>query len=118
MVVFFFYMRALARLGHDRYRGARMQIAAGMVVITAAAQRRSISCEGVSAAAAGADRCRRLSRCQARRRAISRSAARTSRRDWRALFGTYPVLHMQPGDKLYLYSAVFAPHGLHHPHRA
>ena len=31
---------------------------------------------------------------------------------WRALFGTFPVEHIQPGDKLYLYSAVFAPYRL------
>ena len=28
---------------------------------------------------------------------------------WRALFGTFPVEHIQPGAKLYVYSAVFAP---------
>src|SRR6185503_13948432 len=34
LVVFFFFMRALAQLGHERYRGARMQIYAGMAAIT------------------------------------------------------------------------------------
>src|ERR1700744_443355 len=33
IVIFFFYMQALARLGHERYRGARMQIFGGMVLI-------------------------------------------------------------------------------------
>jgi hypothetical protein len=28
---------------------------------------------------------------------------------WRALFGTFAVEHIQPNDKLYLYSAIFAP---------
>ncbi len=32
---------------------------------------------------------------------------------WQALFGTNPVLHIQPGAKLYLYNAIFAPRGLH-----
>ena len=31
---------------------------------------------------------------------------------WRALFGTFPVLHVAPGEKLFLYSAVFAPSNL------
>jgi hypothetical protein len=35
IVVFFFYMWLLAWLGHDRYKNARNQIAAGMVVIAA-----------------------------------------------------------------------------------
>src|SRR5579862_9919779 len=34
MLIFFFYMQALARLGHERYRGARMQVFGGMVLIT------------------------------------------------------------------------------------
>src|SRR5579863_1947514 len=33
--IFFCYMQALARLGHDRYAGARRQIAAGMAIIAA-----------------------------------------------------------------------------------
>src|SRR3954469_13370184 len=33
VVMFFFYMQALARLGHERYRGARMQVFAGMGII-------------------------------------------------------------------------------------
>src|ERR1700753_3039289 len=35
VVVFFFFVRLLAFLGHDRYRNARREIAIGMVVITA-----------------------------------------------------------------------------------
>jgi hypothetical protein len=31
---------------------------------------------------------------------------------WRALFGTNPVLHIQPRGRLYAYSAIFAPRGL------
>jgi hypothetical protein len=32
--------------------------------------------------------------------------------EWQALFGSYPILHIQPGAKLYLYNSVFAPGGL------
>src|SRR5580693_8660259 len=35
VAIFFFYLRGLAVLGHDRYRVARNQIALGMVIITA-----------------------------------------------------------------------------------
>src|SRR6201999_3821545 len=35
VVLFFFYLQSLAVLGHDRYRVARIQIAAGMIGITA-----------------------------------------------------------------------------------
>ena len=37
--------------------------------------------------------------------------------EWQALFGTHAILHIQPGAKLYVYNAVFAPRGLQHPHR-
>ena len=71
LVVFFFFMRALARLGHERYRGARMQIYAGMAVITLLLNV-AYFLRDPAAAAAGADRCRRLSRRQAGGRATSR----------------------------------------------
>ncbi|HWU54473.1 MAG TPA: DUF2914 domain-containing protein, partial [Rhizomicrobium sp.] len=32
--------------------------------------------------------------------------------EWQALFGTHAIMHVQKGAKLYLYNAVFAPHGL------
>jgi len=35
VVLFFSYLQILARLGHDRYHGARAQIAAGILAITA-----------------------------------------------------------------------------------
>jgi hypothetical protein len=110
LVIFFFYMRALARLGHDRYRGARAQIAAGMLGITALINAfyfvkilpplpLVLSDAGVYHAAtrAGFD---------------FRVAAEDEPARWRALFGTFPVEHIQPSDKLYLYSAVFAPYRL------
>ena len=44
---------------------------------------------------------------------ISRSSAEDEPPEWQALFGTRAILHVQPGAKLYLYNAVFAPRGLH-----
>src|SRR5215469_7875573 len=110
VVVFFFYLQALAALGHDRYRVARMQIAAGMLAITAlinafyfvkifpplplvlsdAGVYHSIQRDGRDFKVTVEDEPPR----------------------WRALFGTFPVEHIQPNDKLYLYSAVFAPYRL------
>ena len=110
VVIFFFYLQTLARLGHDRYRGARTQIAAGMLAITAlinafyfvnilpplplvlsdADVYHSAKRVGVDFQVTGED----------------------EPAGWRALFGTFPVEHIQPGDKLYLYSAVFAPYRL------
>src|SRR5580704_9710955 len=110
VVIFFFYMRALAWLGHDRYRGARAQIAAGMLAITALINAfyfvkilpplpLVLSDAGVYHSAA-------------RVAGGFQVTAEDEPARWRALFGTFPVEHIQPPDKLYLYSAVFAPYRL------
>ncbi len=110
VLVFFVYMRAIARLGHDRYRGARMQIRLGMAVIavfinlfyflkvfpplplvlTDAGIYHNVRRQGAG---------------------IQVAEEREPPR-WQALFGTNPVLHIQPQGRLYLYSAIFAPQGL------
>jgi hypothetical protein len=110
VVVFFFFVRLLAILGHDRYRNARKQIAIGMVAITAlinlfyfakifpplplvlsdAGVYHDIKREGHN----------------------YQGTAEEEPPRWRALFGTFPIEHVQPNDKLYLYSAVFAPYRL------
>jgi hypothetical protein len=107
---FFLYMRVLAFMGHDRYRVARKQIAVGTLAIAAlinafyfvkifpplplvlsdAGLYHSVKREGRDFQVTAEDEPPR----------------------WRALFGTFPVLHMAPGEKLYLYSAVFAPSNL------
>ena len=110
VVVFFFYLQTLAVLGHDRYRVARMQIAAGMIAITALVNAfyfvkifpplpLVLSDAGVyhSVQRTGRD---------------YQVAAEDEPPRWRALFGTFPVEHIQQNDKLYLYSAIFAPYRL------
>ena len=110
LTVFFFYLRGLAWLGHDRYRGARRQIMAGMVGIFALVNAfyfvkilpplpLVLSDAGIyhGINRAGAD---------------FQAVAENEPPAWRALFGTYPIEHIQPGGKLYLYSAIFAPNGL------
>jgi hypothetical protein len=110
VILFFFYMRALAWLGHDRYKNARSQIAAGMIAITALMNAfyflkvfpplpLVLTDAGVfhSAKRVGAN---------------FQVGAETQPPSWQALFGNYPAVHIQPGARLYLYSAIFAPRGL------
>ena len=111
IVIFFFYMQALARLGHERYRGARMQVFGGMVLIwvflNLAYFLRVLPPLPLVLTAAGVyhDVTRDGAEFQAKAEEVPP--------EWEALFGTRPILHVQPGAKLYLYNAVFAPRGLH-----
>ena len=107
-----FYMQALARLGHERYRGARRQIFIGMVLITLFLNLAYFAA-AAAAAAIGADRCGGLSQRQTRRQPIFRRQQEDEPPEWQALFGTHAIMHVQKGAKLYLYNAVFAPRGLH-----
>jgi len=108
VLLFFLYGRALAQLGHDRYYGARMQIWVGMVVITVLINAfyflkvlpplpLVLTDAGIYHSA----------------QRLNNGAYQVETEDeparWQALFGTFPVLHIQPGAKLYLYSAIFAP---------
>lgn len=108
--VFFFYLRGLAWLGHDRYRGARREIMAGVIGISVLINvfyfakilpplPLALSDAGVyhSIRRVGPD---------------FLAAAESDPPAWRALLGTHPVKHLRPGGKLYLYSAIFAPSGL------
>jgi hypothetical protein len=113
MVLFFFYMQALARLGHERYRGARMQIFAGMVLISVflniAYFLRVLPPLPLVLTDAGV--------YHDVKRIGADFVARVEEEppEWEALFGTHAILHIQPGAKLFLYNAVFAPRGLHTP---
>jgi hypothetical protein len=111
VTVFFFYMRAIARLGHERYRGARMQIRLGMAAIFAFINLfyflRVFPPLPLVLTDAGI-----YHQVQREHGAINVAEEKEPPR-WRALFGTNPVLHIQRGDKIYLYSAVFAPRDLH-----
>ena len=110
VLVFFAYQGLLAFLGHDRYRGARKQIAGGMLVITALLNLfyftrvfpplpLVLSDVGIyhDAKRVGLD---------------YQVVSEDEPQRWRALFGTFPVLHVKPDEKLFLYSAIFAPPGL------
>ena len=108
--IFFVYMRALARLGHERYRGARMQVAAGMALITIALNAayflRILPPLPLVLTDAG------IYHSAKRINGDFQVAEEEEPPEWQALFGSYPIMHIQPGAKLYLYNAVFAPRGL------
>ena len=109
-LVIFFFMRALARLGHERYRGARMQIYAGVAVIAIALNAayflRVLPPLPLVLTDAGVyHQVKKLG-------ADFQAQEEQEPPEWQALFGTHAILHIQPGARLYAYNAVFAPHGL------
>ena len=110
VVLFFLYMRLLARLGHDRYRNARNQIAAGMVAIAALINAFYFVkiFPPLPLVLSDAD----IYHNVVRQGGGYQVQAEDEPARWQALFGTFPVLHVMPDEKLYLYSAVFAPYNL------
>lgn len=110
VAAFFFYMRLLAWAGHERYRSARLHIRIGMLVVAALVNGfyflkvfpplpLVLSDAGIyhDVRRAGAD---------------FAAASEAEPPAWRALFGTFPVLHVVAGQKIFLYSAIFAPYRL------
>ena len=108
--VFFLFVRLLAVLGHDRYRLARKRIAIGMVAITALINIFYFAkiFPPLPLVLSDAGVYHDVKRAAGDYQATSEDEPPR----WRALFGTFPVEHIRPGDKLYLYSAVFAPYRL------
>jgi len=110
VVMFFFFMQALARLGHERYRIARMQVFAGMVLITVflnlAYFLRLLPPLPLVLTDAG------IYHQVTRIGSDFQAAEEDEPPAWQALFGTHAIMHVQKGAKLYLYNAVFAPRGL------
>lgn len=108
--LFFFFVRLLAILGRDRYREARRQIAIGMgviaVLINAFYFAKIFPPLPLVLSDAG------IYHDVRRFGANYQAMAEEEPPRWRALFGTIPVEHIRSGDKLYLYSAVFAPYRL------
>ncbi len=101
---------ALAALGRERYQGARRQIAWGAAVIALLVNvfyfaRVFPPLPLVLTDAGVYHDARRVN-------GDVQVAAEEIPARWRDLFGSYPVMHIQPKAKLYAYSAVFAPHGL------
>ena len=111
VVIFFFYMQALAQLGHERYRSARMQVFVGMVLITVflniAYFLRVLPPLPLVLTEAG------VYHDVKRVGANFQATQEDEPPEWQALFGTHAIMHVQKGATLYLYNAVFAPRGLH-----
>ncbi|MBA2587636.1 MAG: DUF2914 domain-containing protein [Alphaproteobacteria bacterium] len=110
VVIFFFFMQALAQLGHERYRGARGQIFAGMVLITiflniAYFARLLPPLPLVLTDAGVYHEVKRVGR-------DFQAQQEEEPPEWQALFGTHAIMHVQKGARLFLYNAVFAPRGL------
>jgi hypothetical protein len=107
---FFLYMRILAIMGHDRYRGARKQIAIGAFAITALINAfyfaRIFPPLPLVLSDAG------IYHSVKREGGDFKASSEAEPPRWRALFGVFPVLHAAPGEKLSLFSAVFAPSNL------
>jgi hypothetical protein len=110
LVLFFFFMQALKRLGHDRWRAARMQVFSGMLVITAflnaAYFMRVLPPLPLVLTDAGVyHKVKRVGR-------DFQAQQEQEPPEWQALFGTHAIMHIQPGGRLYVFNAVFAPRGL------
>lgn len=110
VIAFFFFVRLLAILGHDRYRDARKQIAMGMAAITVLINLFYFAkvFPPLPLVLSDAGVYHDLKRAGGNYLAMTEDEPPR----WRALFGTFPVEHIQPDGKLYLYSAVFAPYRL------
>jgi hypothetical protein len=110
VVLFFLYICALAWLGHDRYKNSRNQIIAGMLAITALINAFYFLKVFPPLPLVLTD----VGIFHSAQRAGANFEVKTENEppSWQALFGAYPVVHIQPGAKLYLYSAIFAPRGL------
>lgn len=110
VTLFLFYMRALARLGGERYRGARMKVAVGMVLITllvnAAYFLKVLPPLPLVLTEAG------VYHSVERVGAAYRVGSEEEPPEWEALFGTFPIMHIQPHARIYVFNAIFAPRGL------
>ena len=110
VAVFFLFMRLLARLGHERYRGARKQVLVGMVAITvllnAAYFLKVLPPLPLVLTDAG------VYHAVERVRDGFLASAEDEPPEWEALFGTFPIMHIQPQARIYIYNSIFAPRGL------
>jgi hypothetical protein len=107
LAVFFLYMRGLAWLGHDRYRVARKHIALGTLAIALLINVFYFAriFPPLPLVLTDADIYHRVERDGS----AFKASAEAEPPRWKALFGTFPQLHVKPGEKLYIYSAIFAP---------
>ncbi len=110
LLLFSLYMRALARLGHDRYRSARSHVAIGVAAITLLINAFYFLkvFPPLPLVLTDAGIYHGVKRVGGEYHVQEEDAPAA----WRALFGANPVLHIQPRGRVYAYTAVFAPRGL------
>lgn len=106
IVVFYFFLRLLWVLDRDRYRQSRWEIIGGVVVITAAMNAFYFARVLPPLPLALSD----VGIYHAIRHTGSIYQVQEEPQPWTVRFGfAKPVLHVVPGERLALYSAVFAP---------
>lgn len=105
VVIFLFYLRLLAWLGRERFRSVRHWIGIGMVVITAAINVAYFTkvLPPLPLALADAGVYHSVAHIGSQYEAIG------EQQSWTVRIGQPTVMHIAPGDKLYVFSAVFAP---------
>ncbi len=105
LAVFWFYADLLNWLGRERFREARVAILAGVVAITAAVNIFYFLkiLPPLPLALADAGVYHSVKKVGAVYQAVDEP------QPWTTLFGVPPLLHLQPTERLFLYSSVFAP---------
>ena len=108
VVIFLFYLRLLAWLGRERFRSVRHWIGIGVIVITAAINAAYFTkvLPPLPLALADAGVFHSVERVGAVYKAVGEPQS------WTVRIGQRTVMHAKPGDKLYAFTAVFAPERL------
>jgi hypothetical protein len=103
--VFWFYADVLRWLGRERFRQVRWQIAAGVLAVLAAVNAfyflKILPPLPLALADAGI--------YHFAKKVGNAYQVLDEPQPWTTFLGDRPVMHVTPGDKLYLYAAVFAP---------
>lgn len=110
VVLFFLFMRLLAWLGPERYRGVRVKVLAGMVIITVLLNTAYFLkvLPPLPLVLTDAEVYHSVERVGDGYLVGSEDEPP----EWEALFGTFPIMHIQPWGRVYVYNSIFAPRGL------
>ncbi len=105
LAVFWFYADVLAWLGRERWRVVRLQILVGVLAVYAAVSvfyfAKILPPLPLALADAGI--------YHSVKKVGNVYQAVEEPQPWTTYYGAPPMLHLQPGEKLYLYAAIFAP---------
>lgn len=105
LVIFWFFSRAIRTLGLKQWREARAPIAAGVIAVYAVLNLFYFTGILPPLPLALADS--GVYHAVAKKGDVYQAQSETQ--PWFTRFGAAPVLHMAPGEGIYVYSAVFAP---------